>query len=383
MDLNDYFQPVSLEKPRLFFFESDASFSKTIEVHTDNNLVKDIDAFDIAIIGVEEERNSVNKGTAKAPDEVRGKLYQLAGINKKLNIIDLGNLKNAPGVMDTYHGLKDVILYLYHNNVIPIIIGGSQDLTISNFWASEKLNSPFSFTSVDSRFDFQPGENPYGSFSYLQKIFEGHDKIFDFTNLGYQTYFVSKEELKYLSDLGYQAKRLGVVQQDIPRVEPVIRDADFMSVDISAVRHSEAPGYFAPSPHGLYGEQLCQIARYAGLSSRLKSFGIYEINPTHDINQLTSNLAAQVIWYFIDGVSQRNDEIPGKNNNIKKFIVSLNNKDKIVFYRSDISERWWIEIPVLKSNQKNRIISCSVEDYEKTCNQEIPDIWIRFFNKLN
>jgi arginase family enzyme len=279
--------------------------------------------------------------------------------------------------------LKDVILHLHQNNVIPVIIGGSQDLTISSYWAFRQIKSTLSITSVDSRFDFQPMDNPYGSYSYLNKILEDQEKIFEFTNLGYQTYFVSQEELKYINNMGYQAKRLGMVQQDIPRMEPILRDTDFMSVDISAVRHSDAPGYFAPSPHGFYGEQLCQIARYAGLSPRLKSLGIYEINPAHDINQLTSNLAAQVIWYFIDGFSQRNDEIPGKNNNIKKFIVSLNNNDKIVFYRSEVTERWWIEIPIIKESGEKRYISCSPEDYEKTCNREIPDIWIRFFNKLN
>jgi len=38
--------------------------------------------------------------------------------------------------------------------------------------------------------------------------------------------------------------------------------------------------------------------RYAGMSDKLSSFGIYEINPLFDNHDQTSHLAAQMIWYF-------------------------------------------------------------------------------------
>ena len=93
-------------------------------------------------------------------------------------------------------------------------------------------------------------------------------------------------------------------------VEPVIRDADMVSFDVSAIRQSEAPGNNNASPNGFYGEEACQIARYAGISDKLTSIGFYEFNPSFDNNHQTAHAVAQMIWYFIDGVVNRKNDFP-------------------------------------------------------------------------
>jgi hypothetical protein len=69
----------------------------------------------------------------------------------------------------------------------------------------------------------------------------------------------------------------------------------------------------------------------------------------------------------------------------KKFIITLDEIDQVlVFYKSNLSERWWIEIPV-KNNltKQNFFISCSYEDYQLACNNEIPDRWWRYLHRLS
>ncbi len=187
-----------------------------------------------------------------------------------------------------------------------------------------------------------------------------------------------------MNKLNFDSYRLGKVRGNIRESEPVLRDADILSIDISAVKQAEAPAFNNPSANGFYGEELCQLSRYAGLSDRLSSFGIYNVNPKFDVNNQTVNLCAQVIWYFIEGVTLRQNDYPeGNLKNYTKFIVNFDNKEQnIIFYRNINNDRWWMEIPNSKNNSKNKVIACSYEDYKLACTQELPERWIRSIQKM-
>ena len=72
-------------------------------------------------------------------------------------------------------------------------------------------------------------------------------------------------------------------RQAIYLTEPLFRDSDVAIFDISAVRQSDAPGTMSPSPNGFYGEEICLLSRYAGISDNLKIFGLFDVNPEFDI----------------------------------------------------------------------------------------------------
>ena len=72
VDLNDYFNPVSIEGPDFEYLTGQAGFPHNITIHTDNSPVKDISKYKIAIFGVPEGRNSPNTGSLKGPDMIRG-----------------------------------------------------------------------------------------------------------------------------------------------------------------------------------------------------------------------------------------------------------------------------------------------------------------------
>ena len=137
---------------------------------------------------------------------------------------------------------------------------------------------------------------------------------------------------------------------------------------------------------GFYGEEICQMAKYAGLSDNLSSFGIFELFPEFDKYNQTSHLMAQSIWYFIQGFYERKKDYPVVDiKNHIKYIVNLEKlKHELIFYKSQASQRWWMEIPEIKKNKKTKYyISCSHSDYIKSCEGEIPDRWWKAFQKLN
>ncbi len=385
MDILAYFNCI---KPEKLNIEPEIKKNKYALYHIDKNLennnIQKLDKYRLAIIGVPEERNTNNKGTALAPDIIREKLYYL---NKpeSANMVDLGNLKAGKTLKDTYVALGDIVAELISISVIPIIIGGSQDLTYGNFLAYSKITNKVNLVSIDPKFDIGFLTDDFDSSSYLgQIILHAGENLFNYTNLGYQAYYLNKEETELMNKLNFDSYRLGKVRADIKESEPVLRDADILSIDISAVKQAEAPAFNNPSANGFYGEELCQLSRYAGLSDRLSSFGIYNVNPKFDVNNQTVNLCAQVIWYFIEGVSHRQNDYPeGNLKEYTKFIVNFDDKEQnIIFYRNVTNDRWWMEIPNAQNKLKNKVIACSYEDYKLACTQELPERWIRNIQKM-
>jgi formiminoglutamase len=236
-------------------------FGKNIQLNTEDNPLITFTGIEIALMGVPEDRNSDNSGCSQSPDIIRKYLYSLNKLGRS-SITDLGNLKRGNTVNDTYAALRDVVVELFNNNIIPLVLGGSQDLTFSVFTAYEKLEQTINIVSIDSRFDFGEINNPIFSSNYLGKIISQKSKcLFNFTNLGYQTYNITQEEIDLMKNILFDNYRLGFLQSSINEAEPSLRDASLVSFDISAVRQSDAPGHFYASPNGFYGEEACQLAR--------------------------------------------------------------------------------------------------------------------------
>lgn len=388
MDFLEYFEPVDVTQGDLNFNYDDHQFINNITLLTNN--VDPIE-FDIAILGIGEERNSINNsGCAQAPNHIRKYLYQLTTLGDKTQIVDLGNFKTGATTNDTYFALSDILEELIKKNTIPIIIGGSQDLTYANFLAYKNLEQVVNLVSIDSKFNLGENDEEINANNFLTKIIlHQPNYLFNYSNLGYQTYFTNKEEIKLMNQLYFDTYRLGQVQQNIEEVEPIVRNADIVSFDVSAIRQSEAPGNNNPSPNGFYGEQACQISRYAGLSDKLTSIGFYEVNPELDINGQTAHSVAQMIWYFIDGVNHRKKDYPiGTKTNYLKYRVEIQDgKNELVFYKSDKSERWWMDIPYPShakiKYERHLLVPCSYNDYQTACNNEMPDRWWQTFQKLS
>jgi hypothetical protein len=240
--------------------------------------------------------------------------------------------------------------------------------------------------AIDPKFDLAYHKNEFNSESYLGHIiFNNGKNLYNFANLGYQSYYCNKDELKLINRMNFEAFRLGQIRSNIEDIEPVMRDADMVSLDIRAIKQSDAPAHKFPSPNGFYSEEICQLARYAGLSDKVSSFGIYDLNPRFDINEITSGLAAQIIWYFIDGINSRQKDYPKKNSKeYTKHIISFEKTDQnIVFYQNNYNKRWWMEVPNPDNHSKSKLIACTLNDYNLACNQELPDRWLKTIQKLS
>jgi formiminoglutamase len=391
MDISHFFEPIDLMD---FQYASEGGghirMGDLIKSFTSQDNFPDYHNADIVLIGVNEERNAINnEGCALAPDFVRRYLYPLFPGSFDPKIADLGNIKSGFTVSDTYFAVSSVIAEMLENNILPVIIGGSQDLTFANYQAYQSLGQIINIVSIDSAFDMGKSENELDSSSFLSSIIlHQPNYLFNYANIGYQTYFIDQDALVLMKNLMFDTYRLGSIRQNLEESEPIVRNADMISFDISAVRYSDAPGNGNGTPNGFYGEEVCQIIRYAGLSDKLTSIGFYELNPRLDKNGQTSHLVAQMVWYFIDGFYNRFHDFPFREeNNYTKFRVPItDHKEELVFYKSKKSDRWWMEIP-LQSEKKIKyhphyLVPCSYRDYQAACNNDIPDRWWMVYQKL-
>jgi formiminoglutamase len=386
VDLNDYFNPVSLESPDFEHLNAQSLFPHNIAIHTDNNRLKDITKYRIAIVGVPDGRNSPNVGSLKGPDAIRSELYKLTRVPGKPKIIDLGNMKQGGTFNDTIAGLADVLTLLGEINIFPVIIGGSSALVPAIDLALSRQKISYTLTAVDPRIDYNNEHKEPDSFNYLNTIISNHKSTFDhYINIGYQTYLNDQQVINRFLKRQSELIRIGDVRQAIFLTEPLFRDSDVSIFDISAVRQSDAPGTLSPSPNGFYGEEICLLSRYAGISDKLRIFGLFEMNPEYDIRSQTSGLAAQIIWFFLEGFSQRQYETPYINISnsgrfIKYHVRVTDLDDDLIFVKSNLTDRWWIELPAEKD--QNIYVACSHEDYLKANRNEVPDRWVRATERL-
>jgi len=386
IDLKDYFNPVSIESPEFDHISGDAGFPHSISVHTESANLRDISKYRIALLGVPEGRNSPGKGSEKAPDSIRAELYRLARIPGKSKIIDLGNMKQGASFNDTIAGLTDILIFLIGKNIFPVITGGSSALMLAVNKAMSSLKIKYTMAAVDSRIDFMNEKKEPDSFSYLNSIIHNHKSTLShYINIGYQTYLNDQQVVNRFLRRKSELVRIGDVRKAIYLTEPLLRDSEAAVFDISAVRQSDAPGTVSPSPNGFYGEEICLLARYAGISDNLKLFALFDVNPEFDLRNQTSGLAAQIIWFFLEGFSQKQYETPslGSSNSgrfIKYHVRVTDLDDDLIFVKSNLTDRWWMELPA--GNDKYTYIACSHEDYLKANHNEVPERWLRGTERL-
>ena len=365
------------------------------EIKSINSVFKNIKCFgesmpdyksaQIAIFGIGEERGTdTNLGCAGGPDEIRRKFYKLKKGSGLYNIVDLGNLKKGIDLEETYTRISEVCRMLLEQNTLPVILGGSHDLDIGQYRGYEDMQKLVSFLNVDAFLDLEEGINPSLSRQHVHRILlHEPNYLFSYTHLAHQSYLVDPASATILERLYFEAYRIGHLRTNMQEMEPAIRNADVLSFDITAIKSSDAPGNNNAQPFGLSGEEACQLCWYAGMNEKLSSVGFYEYNPSvDDGRKKTASVIATMIWYFIEGFYHRKDEQNFKANDFLKFKVAMPVEPELLtFYKSKVTERWWMEVPNPASN-RNSIVPCTYADYQAATKGDLPERYISTIAKL-
>ena len=380
MDISYFFSPLSTDiVPKKFTLDND-NLSDVTNFHI--TTFPNWQIADIVVMGCDEDKGARNlSGAALSTKLIRQRLYGLAIPKRGLKMADLGNLIKKNNVREYYDGIALALGELLKAGKIVILIGGTQDITYGQYMAYGELKRNVEYVHIDSRLDVFDSDFGINNESFNHKIFiHSPNYLFNFSNLGYQSYFVPESERERLRNLHFQGLRLGKLRDDLREAEPVLRNADLVSVDMSCVRSADAPGSAYPSPAGFTTEEICQLMRYTGMSNRVSSLSISEVLPLKDFNDQTATLAAIMLWYFIEGIQNRRVDEPKNLSALTKYRTSLQGgTHEIVFYKNERSERWWMEVPypdaLTKDTGRTILVPCSESDYRMATKDEVPEKW--------
>jgi len=302
-----------------------------------------------------------------------------------LPIYDLGDILPGNTLEDTYFAVAKVVAELVKMKIIPIIIGGSQDLTVAMYNGYEKLEQLVNICSVDHALDLGSPDEEISSNGYLSQILLKRPcYLFNHANIGLQRPYASIKEFDLFEKLYFDICRLGEFNQDFTLAEPHLRNADIINIDFNCIKASETLNPRA-IPNGFYAEQMCQIAKYAGISDKVTSLGIF--NYEHP-NILSDKMLAEIIWYFVQGTMSRKGDFPiGSKIDYTRFTVFLEDSGReIIFFKSNKSARWWMEVPYPPQSgtkyERHHMVPCNKSDYDNAMKNEMPDLWWKTYQKL-
>lgn len=360
----------------------DSAIGKSIQDLTDDSL--DISKTDIAIIGLTENRGTqVNLGVSGAAEQFRAKFYKLKKSSKHYRIVDLGNLQNGDAFEDTVARLREVCEHLMALKVIPLIVGGTHDLALGQYLSYESKNDLISVLNIDAKLDVEIQGDANETF--LSKLITHKPNfMFSYNHLAHQSYLVEAAALSAMDKLYFEALRLGELRESFQRSEPVVRMADMMAFDVTAIRSADAPGNIDAQAFGLSAEESCQLMWYAGMNEKMTSVSISEYNPDlDDQHHKTASVIATMAWYFIEGFYNRKDTGQFNSDNYTKYTVSFEGTDDtMTFYKSKLSEKWWMLVNYGENFMDRAYIPCSYDDYTQATHGDFPERWIKAQGKL-
>lgn len=344
----------------------------------------DLAKVDLALIGITENRGTEeNYGVSEAAESIRKALYRLKKSKSNYRIIDLGNLQNGENLEDTHDRLREVCEFLMAQKILPVILGGTHDLSLAQYRAFETSHDLISVLNVDAKMDVEV--KGASNQTFLTKLITHKPNfLFSYNHLAHQEFLVEAGALTAMNQLYFEALRLGELRENFEKAEPIIRMANMLAFDIGAIRSADAPANIEAQPFGLTGEEACRIMWYAGLNERMKSISISEYNPALDEGQnRTAKVIAAMVWYFIEGYYQRKDTGEFNSSAYVKYTVSFEGTDDtLTFFKSKKSEKWWILVQHGEGFRDRAYIPCSYEDYTEATHGDFPERWIKAQGKL-
>lgn len=330
----------------------------------------DVDDADIVLVGCGEQRGAALLHQGTAPLAIRSEFYNLYHWHADVRLADVGDVKIGKTNTDTYAALKMVMQELSRAGKTVVLLGGSNDLTLSQYYALADDKKIIDAVGIDALIDINL-ESPFRADNFLMELLTLEPNYMrHYNHIGFQSYYVHPRMLETMDKLRFDCFRVGTVKEHIDEMEPVIRNCSFLSFDISAIANSFAPANHI-TPNGLNGEEACILMQYAGMSPNMQSIGIYNYRPERDVEHLTAKQISQMLWYFMDGFSRNKREAKLEERaSFNEYHTALSEVDTL-FLQSKKTGRWWMQLP------DKQFIACSYRDYQLASNNEMPERWLR------
>ncbi len=292
-------------------------------------------------------------GANQAADKVRIQSQALDNTLSNTYIKDLGNV--APDARsDFYDSVSELAEY---EHITPVIIANNEQYSeLLNQLKSDMWTPAYVDRSINRYIDLT---TPYTIIAGVQLHHGLNDQQLD-------------------SD---KVIRLSEVRYNHNKAEALLRNIDTAFIHIDAIRYSDNMGHRGSWPAGLTIEEMCQICKYIGASTQLKSvvIGGYHENEDDKDNIIARNISL-MLYYLTEGYAITQREIVSGQASFNSYTVLPDGFDMVLTFRENQQTgRWWIEH---EFEGESRLIPCTKEDYEEACCNKISDTITKLYSYI-
>ncbi|MHA6726432.1 arginase family protein [Chryseobacterium sp. A301] len=330
----------------------------------------------IALLFVSDYRGAGRKAHARDFHFLRKELFQLSSHDFQVPMYDFGDLISGKSSEDTSYVLQEVLSACHYNKTIPIVIGGSTDLSFSLYSALDFHQKQISYSQISNYISLENEEDTINERNFLSRIFASkHFEIKNYHHLGYQRHLSQLDSVSLLKEVDFQEVRLAEMMNGMESIEPYLRSSDLVTLNCDAVESFSTPFSIHPQVNGLNRREVCALMKEVGLSQNLKSVGLFNLELDSQ-SELNLQLAAQMIWYLIEGINIQSSH--PKNRSYETFWV-LTPQGEYAFHRDTFSSLWYFG----NASEMHSNLACSQKDYDLAKRGELSPRLVRFLNKLS
>ena len=329
-----------------------------------NTISDEVQENGVVLIFCSDERGSGGNAEMKDFSRLRKEFYTLSSFDFEVSICDLGDLMSGKTQADTRYVLEEILTFCYNKNAVPVVIGGSVDLSYALFSALNFHQKGINYAHISNVASLSNEGEEISESNYLHKILTKKEaSLRNFHLLGYQRHLNEIALLKLMKEVDFDVLRLADMMNTTERAEPFFRRADMVTLNCDAVESFSEAFSTNPQVNGLNRREICAYMKEIGLSENLKTVGVFNFNADSK-NLLNHQLMAQMLWYLIEGINVQRTH--PKERSYDTFVVLIDNRD-FSFKRDTVSGLWYFA----KGKDVKKWIPCSREDYENAKRGEL------------
>ncbi len=278
------------------------------------------DTGEIGLIGLPSSKSSISLSmAAEAPRTIRSALGSFSTYSGEkdedyadMKLLDYGDVAIHPtSLEETLHRLQVSVSEMLETRACEryVVLGGDHGISYPSISAFHKHYGRIGVIQWDAHHDLRNLEDggrtngtPFRSLLEAG-VLQGSNLV----QVGIRDFSNAKAYADYAKDQGIHVYTMADVDKtglnDIitAEIERLSKEVDmiYLSVDMDAVDQAFAPGCPAVGPGGFTSRELLNSISVAANKPKVKAMDIVEIDPSKDVRDITSRLAAHVMLRFM------------------------------------------------------------------------------------
>ena len=255
------------------------------------------------------KRNKGRQGAKEAPRYIRKYLSSLPYHFEKLKIYDAGNVIVDNELEKGQKLLSEKIKKIKELGGFPIVMGGGHETAYGSFTGIKSFKP--SIINFDAHFDNRPFDEITSSGTMFAQIADELREDYKYLCLGIQKAGNTKQLFdrnekfggKFVAAEDFYSNPVDLHNTCFEFVNNT--ECNYITLCMDVFSSSVAPGVSAPTAFGIMPHHFLQIIDEIFKTKKVCIFDITEVNPNTDINDMTSRLAANIIFHVADNVNNR------------------------------------------------------------------------------